>query len=246
MIKGVDISEHNGTIDFEKLVKTDIKFIMIRVGYGKNNIDEQFERNIKMCNQLNIPCGVYWFSYAYTPDMAKQEALYCLTAIKKYRVEYPVVFDFEYDSVKYAKDNNAIISKALATQMVNTFCETIEQNKYYPMYYSNIDYLNNMFNASQINYEIWLAHWNIDKPDKSCGIWQYTDRGQLEGINNSFDLNSSSKDYSVYIKEKGYNNLLQVSVETLTSVKAERDLYKQKYTIIMNELNTLLQKYGVK
>jgi GH25 family lysozyme M1 (1,4-beta-N-acetylmuramidase) len=241
----MDISEHNGSVDFEKIAKAGVQFIMIRAGYGKNNIDEQFERNIKMCNQLNIPCGVYWFSYAFNEEMAKQEALYCLAAIKKYRVEYPIVYDLEYDTIRYAKDNKIAITRDLASKMVTAFCSTIEQNKYYSMYYSNLDYLNTMFNNTLSKYDLWYARWNIDKPDHDCGLWQYTDKGQIDGVSGSCDLNIAYKDYATRIKTNGLNNLTQMPVENIEFIKSERDMYKTKYENITKELQNLLNKYEV-
>ena len=86
MLKGIDVSEHQGVIDWT-MVKGNVDFAMLRAGYGQNNIDKQFVRNIKECNRLNIPCGIYWFSYALNESMARQEAKYALAAVKDYRLE---------------------------------------------------------------------------------------------------------------------------------------------------------------
>ena len=115
--KYIDISKFQGNVDFSK-VKGHVDGIIIRAGYGANNIDAQFKRNVTECNRLGIPCGVYWFSYAYTEAMAKKEAEYCLAAIKPYKVELPVCFDFEYDSVASAKKNGVSVDKKLATALV--------------------------------------------------------------------------------------------------------------------------------
>ena len=102
MIKGIDISAWQGKPDFEKVKASGVEFVIIRAGYGANNIDKQFVRNISECNRLGIPCGVYWFSYALTAEQAAQEARYCLAAVKPYRLEYPIFFDLEYDTITYA------------------------------------------------------------------------------------------------------------------------------------------------
>ena len=73
-VKGIDVSKYQGDIDFNVLKNTDIKFVIIRAGWGQNNIDGKFKRNIEECNRLGIPCGVYWFSYALNPTQAKAEA----------------------------------------------------------------------------------------------------------------------------------------------------------------------------
>ena len=207
--KGIDISKHNGTIDFTKVKADGVKFVMIRAGYGANNIDPQFKRNISECNRLNIPCGVYWFSYALTPAMAVKEAEYCLTAVKPYCLEYPIAYDYEYDSVNYAKKKGASVNKNIASAIVLSFCGKIEQAGYYVINYSNKDFLTNYFN-DEVNkkYGLWLAHWtDALKPSQNCQIWQYSSKGKVNGINGNVDMNKSFVDFPKVIKEKGLNNL---------------------------------------
>lgn len=209
--KYIDISKWQGDVDFAK-VKGDVDGIIIRAGYGQNNIDAKFERNIKECNKHGIPCGVYWFSYAYTEEMAKKEAEYCLAAIKPYKVELPVCFDFEYDSVDKAKANYGVtIDKTLATKLVHAFCGTIEAAGYYAMNYTNKDYLNRYFDDSTLKYDLWIAAWptkpDPKNPPRECGIWQYTSKGSVSGINGNVDMNYAYKDYPAIIKKAGLNKL---------------------------------------
>ena len=140
-LKGIDVSKWQGEIDWEAVKKSGVDFVMIRAGYGKNNIDEYFERNISECNRLGIPCGVYWFSYAYTEKMARNEAKYCIEAIKKYKISYPVAFDFEYDSVDFAAGKGVKVTKTLASKLVRAFCEEIQNAGYYVSVYANPNYL---------------------------------------------------------------------------------------------------------
>lgn len=208
MKKGIDVSKHQGTIDWAKVKASGVQFAMIRAGYGANNIDTQFKRNISECNRLGIPCGVYWFSYAYTEDMARKEAEYCLAAIKDYALDYPVAFDFEYDSVSYAAKNGVTMSKSLASKIVKAFCEAVEAAGYYAVNYANKDYLTNYFDAAvKKDYDLWLAQWP-KSPDLSappdCGIWQYSSTGKVSGISGNVDLNAAYKDYPAIIsKMKG-------------------------------------------
>ncbi|MEI2421018.1 GH25 family lysozyme, partial [Arthrospira platensis SPKY2] len=138
-------------------VKDHVDFVMLRAGYGRNNIDKQFIRNIEECNRLGIPVGIYWFSYAWNEEMARNEAKYVLEAIKGYRVDYPISFDLEYDTLNYAKKNGVTIGKRLATDMINAFCSTIEQAGYKAMNYANPDFINNKFYNNEVNYPLWLA-----------------------------------------------------------------------------------------
>lgn len=206
--KGIDVSYWQGTIDWEKVKAAGIEFAMIRAGYGNNNIDKQFVRNISECNRLGIPCGVYWFSYALNVEQARREAQHCLAAIKPYRVEYPVCFDFEYDSIRYAKEKGVTIGKALATAFVEAFCSEIEKAGYYAMNYANKDYLRNMFDMAKLSkYDLWYAFWSSSCDRKDIGIWQYTDKGKVPGINGNVDMNYAFKDYPAIIRKAGLNGL---------------------------------------
>ena len=216
MKKYIDISYYQGTPDFEK-VKKEVDGVIIRAGYGQNNIDKKFVRNITECNRLGIPCGVYWFSYAWTEEMAKKEAQYCLEAIKPYRVELPVCFDFEYDSVNVAKNSGVTITKKLATSLVHAFCQTIEAAGYYAMNYTNKDYLSRYFDNTTLRYDLWLAQWpnvpDLNNPPDGCGIWQYSSKGKVNGIAGNVDMDVAYKDYASIIRAAGLNNLA-VKVET--------------------------------
>lgn len=213
-LKGIDVSTWQGKIDWEKVKADGIEFAMIRAGFGNNNIDQWFKRNIEECNRLGIPCGVYWFSYAYTEEMAKREARQCLAAIKPYRVEYPVCYDFEYGSVDYARKKGVAITKALATSFAEAFCDEVEKAGYYAMNYTNRDYIKKYFDMSILKkYDIWLALWpSSKKPDVDrsgeCGLWQYTDKGTVEGISGPVDMNIAYKDYPAIVRNKGLNGFV--------------------------------------
>ena len=206
MYKGIDVSTHNGKLDWDKIKKAGIQFAMIRAGYGSNNIDGQFKRNMSECNRIGLPCGVYWFSYALTESAARKEAQYCLAAVKPYTLEYPIAFDFEYDSVDYAKKQGVTITKALASKIADAFCSEIEKAGYYVLNYSNPDYLSRYFNNDVTKkYGLWLAAWNnAANPPRDCQIWQYG-VGKVSGFSGDFDLNKSYVDFPTVIKEKGLN-----------------------------------------
>lgn len=238
MKKGIDVSKWQGKIDWEKAKKAGIEFAMIRAGYGQNNIDEYFERNIKECNRVGIPCGVYWFSYALNPDMARQEAKYCLAAIKPYKVEYPVCFDFEYDSVNYATKKGVTITKSLATAIADAFLSEVEKAGYYAMNYSNKDYLSRMFDMDILKkYDLWLALWPTSKTpdvDRSgeCGIWQYTSDGKVDGIYGRVDMNIAYKDYPTIIRQAGLNGFGKPAVQSKPETPSEPKPAKETiYTV---------------
>lgn len=210
--KGIDVSKWQGTVDWEKVKAAGIEFAMLRAGYGQGNIDPQFVRSADECTRLGIPFGVYWFSYAYTTEMATQEAKFCIDAVSKYRLSYPVAFDFEYDSVDYASEQGVAVTKELASAMARAFCSTVEDNGYYPMIYANPNYLSAYFDRDlPMEYDIWLAQWprNPDpaqEPAQAGGMWQYTSSGTVAGISGRVDLDAAYKDYPALIGQSGNGN----------------------------------------
>lgn len=132
MIKyGLDVSYAQGKFDWstvKKLNPDSINFAIVRAGYGNNNIDAQAKRNFTELNRLGIPAGAYWFSYAYTRKMAANEAKCLLDFVKSYKIEYPLIFDFEYASDDYAKKMASIClsqtSQSWLMNFVNTLNET--------------------------------------------------------------------------------------------------------------------------
>lgn len=101
-ILGIDVSEFQGTLDWSKIKAAGIRFAIIRGGYGRYAVDGQFENNIRGAIENGIPVGVYWFSYALCAEGAREEARKCLSLLTPYRIQLPVFYDFEYDTVRYA------------------------------------------------------------------------------------------------------------------------------------------------
>lgn len=208
-IRGIDVSEHNGVIDWEKVKASGIGFAMLRGGYGQT-LDKQFKRNASECNRLGIPCGVYWFSYALNAVGAIREAIRCLEAIQPYRIDYPIAFDLEYDSVNYAQKQGVFIGMELASGMARAFCQTLQDAGYIAMNYANPDYLNRYFDEQvKTEFPVWLAQWpngmpNLDKPPRTCAIWQYSEKGSVSGISGPVDLDVC---YGQYLNKEEKGNM---------------------------------------
>lgn len=188
--KVYDLSTHNGFVDWDKLKEDGVDFVMLRAGYGKNNIDERFYDNATACIRLEIPFGIYWFSYAYTVEMAEQEAEYAITAVSKYLIRCPISYDLEYDTVRYASTKGITIDKSLATKMVEAFCSRVERASFEAWNYANKDYLHRMFDSKLLNkYPLWFARYN-DVPGRSGMVmWQRSSSGAVNGITGRVDMN---------------------------------------------------------
>ena len=198
-IKGIDVSKHNGYINWKKVKNDGIKFVIIRAGYGSSTIDERFEEYINGAIEENLDVGIYWFSYAISEEKARLEALKCMEVIKPYKdkITYPIFYDFEYDSVSYAKKHGVIINKTKATAFAYAFLKEIQRGGYIPGLYTNIDFSNNYFFKSiQREYDLWIAQYSSRSTySESHVMWQYSESGRVSGISGNVDLDYCYKKY---------------------------------------------------
>lgn len=194
-LKGIDVSRWQGKIDWTKVKKDGVEFAMIRGGYGENQVDSRFHENARGANAAGIPMGIYWFSYALNPEMARKEAGYAVELARQYQVSWPIAYDFEYDSVAYAEKNGVIITRSLATRMAKAFCEEVKKLGYIPMFYANLEYLEQYFDRSQLPYDLWYAQYGSTAAVIEKTIWQYSSQGRISGIEGAVDLNYGYKDY---------------------------------------------------
>ena len=200
MLKGIDVSTWQGQIDWEK-AKKEIDFAIIRIGFGTGTRDNTAKRNIQELNRLGIPYGVYYFSYAYTEVMARNEAKKAIEYLKELgaNLSYPVYFDWEGDSRDYAKKKGVTVSNDLLRKMATAFCEELKKAGYYPGIYSNPSYIKNYYGADIFKkYDLWLAHW-VSKTSYEANVWQYSDQGTVAGINGRVDMNNCYVDYPAII-----------------------------------------------
>lgn len=195
---GIDVSAHNGVIDWDA-VKSQIDFAILRAGYGQKIVDIYFDRNATACTRLKIPFGMYWYSYAYNAEMAKCEADYICDLADEYKPQYPICFDYEYDSDEYAKKHGIEITKELRIEIAKAFLERVEARGYYAVIYSNPDYLNKGFSELISRYDLWLAHWKGTEPSQTCGMWQSGSTDTIAGISSKVDTDFAYKDYPTII-----------------------------------------------
>lgn len=236
MFFGIDISVHNGYVNVKQVKKAGYEWIIVRAGYGKNNIDQRFERNATACVNLDIPIGIYWFSYAYTVEMARKEALYAIEAVKKYKETCPIAYDLEYDSVRYARTKGVEITKSLATSMALAFLEEIKNAGYIPILYTNHDYEKNYFDMKQIQCDIWYARYrsSISSAEKEhASIWQKSNTGKVSGIKGNVDINEFYKQFDQTNDKPGdqeeENPVSNLNINILNFQKAANlDGYKDK------------------
>lgn len=207
-IKGLDVSRFQGEVDWERVKAAGYQFAMLRAGYGDDSVDGQFRRNASECNRLGLPIGAYWFCYAASPENAAQEADSCIRTVSGYRLDYPVCYDIEQASADYVEKQGVSFTPALAQSLVKSFCDRIEAQGYFAMFYSNRSFYDTYLGAALAGrYAFWYARYTDTFDGTDCGIWQYTSTGSVPGISGNVDLDLAYVDYPSVIRGAGLNHL---------------------------------------
>ena len=188
MKKGIDVSEWQGKINWDKVKQDDIKFAILRCGYGMDYTsqdDEEFEKNIKECERLNIPFGIYLMSYANTVEKARSEAQHILRQTKGHNPSLGLWYDVEDNAT------SGSVGKEALTNIINTFCGTIKNTGYKVGVYASLNWLDNKIEKQiKENYPIWVAqYYSKCEYDGKYVLWQYTSSGKVNGISGRVDMN---------------------------------------------------------
>lgn len=239
-MKGIDISEFNGIINFDKL-KDNVDFVMVRAGFGSRTKlnkpakeDKLFKKNVKELIKVGIPFGIYYYSYALTEQEAKDEISFILSLIREFKdyITFPIAIDME-DSDSYKKNSGFPDNKTLC-KICETACEIIGTSGYYPIIYANLDWFTHYLKEESIEkYNKWLAWWSkdsIEKVDKKkYQMLQYSAIGKVSGVGNNVDLNESFIEFNkliLYIKNiqkmqeiKLYTGIEDITIQFLSLYK---------------------------
>ena len=209
-IKGIDVSQYQGNIDFAKVKSAGVKFVIIRAGFGKytSQKDPYFEKNYKNAKAAGLDVGAYWYSYAASVADAIAEAKTCMTAISGKKFEYPVFFDLEEKS----QFNRG---RAFCDSLVKAFCGELEKCGYFAGLYISRSPLQSYISSDIARrYTLWVAEY-ASKLNYSgaFAMWQYTSKGKINGINGDVDCDYCYVDYPSTIKSGGYNGYRKQTVE---------------------------------
>lgn len=190
-VMGIDISKHNGTVDWNAVKNAGVEFVILRCGYrgsasGVLVEDEKFRTNIKGATAAGLKVGIYFFSQAVNEMEAVEEASLTLSLIKGHKISYPVYID-----VEAANGRADGLSAAERTKVVKAFCETVRDSGYTAGVYSNKNWFAEKMDTGAFgNYRIWLAQYT-ESPTYTgrYEMWQYSSRGTIPGIKGDVDLN---------------------------------------------------------
>ncbi|HBT95132.1 MAG TPA: glycoside hydrolase [Coriobacteriia bacterium] len=193
---GIDVSSHQGVIDWQTVAGDGIEFAFLRLGYrgateGTINIDEYFETNFKGATDAGIPVGTYFFSQALDETEARAEAEYVLNVLQGRTLDYPVVYDFEPVFLDTGAGRANAISDFQRTRNAVAFCELIEAAGYATMIYGNKEDIASYYLDTLGGRDIWFAEYDVDFPSGRFDftIWQYTSSGRVAGIDTRVDMN---------------------------------------------------------
>lgn len=194
----IDVSEHNIVTDWRAVKADGIEGVIIRAGYGRGYVDRKFREHITGALAAGLYVGIYWFSYAYSADMAESEAYYCMNTVSDVvsweDITLPIYWDFESDSMDFANKCGVAVSRETLVDMALAFCDAIEIEGHMPGIYSNLDYEKRyglLSVAEYTGYSVWYAQYNytMDNSIPSPDMWQYTSVGQVNGIKGNVDMN---------------------------------------------------------
>ena len=186
---GIDVSKWQGDIDFRKLKKAGVEFVIIRVGSsnginGENFVDSKFIQNIKNAKNAGLKVGIYFYSYAENEAQVKEQANWIIKTLNNEKLDLPIAFDWE----DWGEFNNYNLSFIDLNKMAKVFFDTLNEKGYETMLYGSATYLYRIWDTT--NYKIWLAHYTTktDYPDK-YNMWQLTSSGIVNGIDGYVDVN---------------------------------------------------------
>ena len=194
---GIDVSRHNGTIDWNAVKASGVDYVIIRCGYrgsatGVLIEDQSFRTNIKGATAAGLKVGVYVFSQAINEVEAVKEASLAVSLVKGYNLTYPIFIDTESSGGRADK-----IDRATRTAVVNAFCQTVASAGYKPGIYASKTWFEDKLNMGAIgNYKIWLAQYSTAPTyGGRYDMWQYSCKGKISGISTKVDLNYSYLGY---------------------------------------------------
>lgn len=257
-MKGIDVSKHQGLIDWKQVAESGVEFAIIRAGYGKSTVDEYFIENIVGAHTAGLKVGVYWFIYALNEYDAFKNAELCHKTIEPYReaITMKVFADYEYDSDNYAKKNGVSHTNSTRTAIVKTFLKHLKENGWDVGNYANPDYIKSKFNDLS-EYPLWLAYYTDDESKAKTHnpiMWQYSSKGSVPGIKGNVDMNicyaETKEEKSVVVNDNSKNVVHAYSKEKEGNTKLSANFKVKEFAcndgsdvvFVAPELVEILQK----
>lgn len=194
---GIDVSEFQGDIDWQKVKDDGAEFVFIRLGRrgastGLLYLDEDFKRNYENAKAVGLEIGIYFFSQAIDTREAIEEAHFVINELRNREIDLPVAYDCEEVYLTDEKVRTEELTKEEFTDNAIAFCKEIERAGYQPVVYTNTYWAETYYDMEKISrYPIWLAQYDVDAPvfEYPFSIWQYSHEGSIDGIEGNVDFN---------------------------------------------------------
>lgn len=188
---GIDVSVHQGEIDWRQVADAGVEFAMLRLGFrgsstGALTLDNNFVQNARGAAEAGIPIGVYFYSQAVSEEEAQEEAEYVLRELDGLEVTFPVAYDLEEYPASGARTEG--LTGEQATKNAAAFCRKIEEAGYLPAVYTNADWASGMYDLESLSPTlIWYADYR-EAPSLAGGfsMWQYSEKGTLPGVESRY------------------------------------------------------------
>lgn len=188
---GIDVSVHNGTIDWSAVANDGISFAYVRVGYrgssaGNVSADDTFRTNLSDAQAAGLDVGVYFYSQAISEDEAREEADFAISQLAGTKLQLPVVFDLERQGGNGRPDS---LSDEEVTAIANAFCARVESAGYTAMIYGSASDIER-YDLTSISANLWVAQYGTLTPtsDFRYVMWQYSTDGSVAGIDGTVDM----------------------------------------------------------
>ncbi|WP_373211765.1 GH25 family lysozyme, partial [Allofournierella massiliensis] len=265
---GIDVSHHQGVIDWDAVKAAGVDFAVIRCGYGMNlteQDDKQWSRNVSECERLGIPYGVYFYSYAMSADMAVDEAVHAVRLLEGHNPDLPVFYDLE-------ENRQLVLGNSGLAEIARIFCDIVGSKGYDVGVYASLNWWNYyLTDAVFENWYRWVAEWR-----SSCSyngryeMWQYTSKGSISGISGNVDMNywygplganeknyeavynyeyyiSHNPDLSGYTREQAFQHFVEHGMAEGRQGNAEFNVYnyRARYADLMDWLGNDLRSYYI-
>ena len=220
LARGIDVSRWNHQIDtasgeylpldWEAVKRAGFEFVILKVGSTKSGLEPTFMMDYEGARAAGLEVGAYFYTYSTTLEGIEKDARDLLSYIKGKKFEYPIYLDLEDPSLSSLGKNNL-------SAMCETFLCTLQGNGYYAGLYTNHTWLTTILDTPRMVtlFDLWYARyplsekptWNEEKYGKQLGMWQYTESGEIDGLEGSFDLNYAYKDYKEIMQRWKLNGI---------------------------------------
>lgn len=247
-LKGIDVSKHNGTIDWNKVKASGIEFAILRIGYGGSAPvkDERFEENYKNAKANGLKVGTYLYSYANSESDVKAETGAILKWLSGKNFELPFYLDVEDSKTQGG------LSVSELTNYVYEICENVEKAGYFTGIYASKNWLETKLDMTRLKrFTIWLAQWSTNPTYQGAyAMWQYTSNGTVDGIGGRVDMNYQLKELGGNLnKTENKKRDEEIANEVIAGIWGNGTDRKNKlinagydYEVIQNIVNQKLSK----